>query len=145
MVDGTQWFGGVKISEQQGGITPQTNQGLGCCVFRDRLHIVHKNPDSNTFYASSFDGVSWSGNAKIDQAGFTPASDRNPDLCVYFDRMYPTYKGAGSDDLYTVFFDGQNWHGNTKIPAPVSELNPPMVAAACRPAPTEEPLRRQPL
>jgi hypothetical protein len=127
--DGNKWFGGVKIADQTGGISPKTDQGLSCCVFGADLYIIYKTVGAKSFYSASFDGVKWSGNTKIDRAGFAPESDRNPDLCAYDGLMYLSYKGAGSDDLYTAYFDGQNWHGNTKIPGTILQHGPQSISS----------------
>ena len=130
--DGQTWSGNTKISDQPGGITPESNYNPDVCVFNDRMYLVYKGAHSNSLYTAYFDGASWHGNTKIsDQpGGITPESNYNPGSLVFENALYLTYKGAHSNTLYTAYFDGASWHGNTKISdqpggiTPESNYNP---------------------
>jgi hypothetical protein len=68
--DGSRWYGNTKISDQPGQpdkISPESQQSPGAAVFGDRVVIVYRGADFNDLYTSSFDGVSWSGNTKINK------------------------------------------------------------------------------
>jgi len=133
--DGTRWYGDVRIAEQPGELSPQTDHGIDLVSFNNLLYLVYKGAHSNELYTAWFDGQTWSGNTRIrDQAGqLTPESNYNPGTAVFNGNLYLVYKGAHANELYTSWFDGHTWYGNTKVRdqagtlAPESNYNPGVV------------------
>jgi hypothetical protein len=124
--DGTTWYGNTKISDMNGGISPESNYNPGMVVYNNLLHIVYKGAHSNTLYTAAFDGNVWSGNVKIqDQGGnISPETNYNPGTVVYNNKLYIVYKGAHSNTLYSAWYDGSAWGGNTKIKDQSGNIDP---------------------
>jgi hypothetical protein len=134
-LDTSRWCGNDPISDELGGISPESNYNPGVAVYNNRLYLVYKGKDSNTLYTAYFDGITWYGNEKIviNKANGEPdpKSNYNPGVAVYNNRLYLAYKGEDSNTLYTAYFDGTTWYGNTPIKeqppggvSPESNYNP---------------------
>lgn len=133
--DGTKWNGNIKISDQLGKISPESNYCPNAIVYKGLLFIVYKGASSNALYSAWFDGTTWFGNKKISsQPGdITPESDHNPGLAVFNDKLYIIYKGVDSDDIYTAYFQDATWHGNTRIKDQQGGISP---QSSCSPGAT---------
>ncbi|HEX6903073.1 MAG TPA: hypothetical protein VF789_25370 [Thermoanaerobaculia bacterium] len=115
--DRNMWCGNVKISDMEGGISPESNFNPGMAVFKNKLYIVYKGAHSNDLYTATLDGDKWSGNTKInDQGGnINPQSNYNPGAVLFNGKLYIVYKGAHSNTLFYAWYDGSAWAGNNKI------------------------------
>ncbi|WES31672.1 PI-PLC domain-containing protein [Varunaivibrio sulfuroxidans] len=134
--DGTTWYGNTKISDQSGGITPQSALNPAIAAYEDDLYIVYLGKWQNWLYSASFNGITWDGNVKIsDQpGGISPRTATTPGMCVYDGKLYLAYGGIMTNKFYTATFDGATWAGNTEISVqpgdidPASSDNPGMIA-----------------
>ena len=124
--DGNKWYGNIKISDMNGGISPESNYCPNIVVYKGLLYTVYKGAHSNTLYVASFDGKTWYGNTKISDinGGISPESNYNPGMVVFNNKLYIIYKGAHSNTLYTAFYDGDKWSGNTSIKDQSGNISP---------------------
>ena len=121
--DGEQWSGDVRIQDQPGGISPQSDDFPTLCVFAGTesselfMYMIYKGVGTDDLYLAWFDGNSWYGDVKISSIGGTihPRTTQGVRTAVFNTTMYIVYKGVSTDDLYIAFFDGKTWYGNTKI------------------------------
>lgn len=130
--DGKKWNGNIKISDQRGKISPESNYCPNAAVYKGTLFIVYKGANSNELYSACFDGTTWFGDKKISSqpGNISPESNYNPGMVVFDDKLYIIYKSPNSDDLYTAYYQDDTWFGNTKIKdqqggiSPQSDHNP---------------------
>ncbi|MCK9343407.1 MAG: hypothetical protein M0P33_05810 [Massilibacteroides sp.] len=124
--DGNKWYGNIKISDMNGGISPESNYCPNIVVYKGLLYTVYKDAHTNTLYVASFDGKTWYGNTKISDinGGISPESNYNPGMVVFNNKLYIIYKGAHSNTLYTAFYDGDKWSGNTSIKDQSGNISP---------------------
>ncbi|MEH0158414.1 phosphatidylinositol-specific phospholipase C domain-containing protein [Limibacter armeniacum] len=124
--NGTTWYGNTKISDQPGGISPESNYNPGMVVYNNRLYIIYKDAHSDELFTAYFDGSAWYGNTKIsDQPGdIDPESNYSPGTAVFDNKLYLVYKGAHSNELFTAYFNGTTWYGNTKINDQPGDIDP---------------------
>jgi len=82
--DGKTWRGNAQISEQLGGISPESSCSPGLAVVGNRLVLIYKSPQNNDLNMASFDGTTWSGNTQIfnQPGGIHPESDSSPAAIV---------------------------------------------------------------
>ena len=79
--DGTNWHGNTRISDQRGGISPQSDRTPAAAVFNGMLYIVYKGAGSNDLYTSWFDGSTWHGDRRISSMGpISPKTNVAPSL-----------------------------------------------------------------
>ncbi len=83
--DGASWAGNALISEEPGGIKPESNSNPGIAVFNGLLYLIYKGPNSNDLNMATFDGTTWFHNTQIFKqgGGIHPQSDINP-CAVYY-------------------------------------------------------------
>lgn len=130
--DSTTWYGNTKISDQYGGISPESNYGPSLAIFNNRLYMVYKGASSDDLYAAFYDDRSWFGNVEIKKYpnSLDVQSNYNPGVALFLGRLYYIYKGKSSNTLYSMSFDGQTWFGNLAIKdqpggiSPDSNYNP---------------------
>jgi hypothetical protein len=130
--DGATWFGNTKISDQYGGISPESNYNPIPVLFNNRLYLVYKGVHGDSLYSAYYEGNSWFENIEIKKypTGITPETNYNPGGAVFTGRLYYVYKGEGSNTLYSMDFDGSSWYGNIAIEdqpggiSPDSNYNP---------------------
>ncbi|HEX2255048.1 MAG TPA: hypothetical protein VHQ65_17410, partial [Thermoanaerobaculia bacterium] len=115
--DGKRWNGNLKISDQRGGVNPQSNRGPNLAVYKGLLFTVYKGGSHDDLYSAWFDGTTWYGDTRLEEqpGGISPESNHNPGMAVFDDKLYIVYKGASSDKLYLAWFDGRRWAGNVAI------------------------------
>jgi hypothetical protein len=84
--DGNAWRGNAKISEQAGGIHPESDLNPGLLWLDNRMWLAYKSPNNTNLNYAYFDGTTWSGNSQIrvqpggqiPQSGFSPLFVADP-------------------------------------------------------------------
>ena len=95
------WSGNQKISDMPGGINPESNYTPALARFLEDLFLIYKGAHSNEIYQATWDGTTWTGNARIsDVSAINPQTDRSPAFSPFNDQLYMTYKGASTDNIY---------------------------------------------
>ena len=101
-------------------IGTQSKASPAIAEFNGLLHMVHIADSSNDMWHSSFDGVSWTAEQRIEDQ----RSKAAPALAVYQGRLHMVHLGNSSNDIWHSSYDGIRWTANVRIPDQRSKAVP---------------------